>query len=60
MTYDLPAGPPPEVLAEVDVAWERAQAGPEVHLVTDPLAHRAWGVVHGIELTASQVVALVV
>jgi len=23
--HDLPAGPPPQVLAEVDAAWERAQ-----------------------------------
>jgi hypothetical protein len=25
-THDLPAGPPPEVLDEIDEAWERAQA----------------------------------
>lgn len=24
-TSDLPAGPPPEVLDEIDAAWERAQ-----------------------------------
>ena len=25
LTIDLPAGPPPEVLHEIDEAWERAQ-----------------------------------
>ena len=25
-TPDLPAGPPPEVLLEIEAAWERAQA----------------------------------
>ena len=25
ITADLPAGPPPEVLAQIDVAWERAR-----------------------------------
>lgn len=25
-TCDLPTGPPPEVLDEIDVAWERVQA----------------------------------
>ena len=31
---DLPAGPPPEVLMEIDVAWERAQEmfASDVHL----------------------------
>lgn len=24
-THDLPAGPPPEVLQQIDVAWERAR-----------------------------------
>jgi hypothetical protein len=24
-THDLPAGPPPEVLKQIDVAWKRAQ-----------------------------------
>jgi len=23
--FDLPAGPPPEVLQQIDVAWERAR-----------------------------------
>ena len=36
-THDLPAGPPPEVLDEIDAAWERAQAlvDFEVHFETD-------------------------
>ena len=36
---DLPAGPPPEVLDEIDAAWERAQAlvdgGYELHFERD-------------------------
>jgi hypothetical protein len=37
---DLPAGPPPEVLDEIDAAWERAQALVEgefeLHFEVDP------------------------
>jgi hypothetical protein len=44
---DLIAGPPPEVLPEVEAAWERAQAlsGDDVdlHFESDPYEHRAWG-----------------
>jgi hypothetical protein len=36
---DLPASPPPEVLAEVDAAWERARelsdSGLDLHFVLD-------------------------
>jgi hypothetical protein len=39
-------GPPPEVLDEVDAAWERAQElrvdGPQLHFEVD-LLHRVWG-----------------
>jgi hypothetical protein len=38
-TDDLPASPPPEVLAEVDAAWERArelfESGFDLHFVVD-------------------------
>jgi hypothetical protein len=44
---DLPVGPPPEVLDEIDLAWERAQRpldiGCELHFETNPTARRAWG-----------------
>ncbi len=47
MTSDLLAGPPPEVMAEVDAAWERAQAlvdgELELHFEGDELTHRAYG-----------------
>ena len=47
-TLDLPAGPPPEVLAQIDEAWERAQWPLPEGLVLDfdaaPLMRRAWGV----------------
>ena len=47
IAHDLPAGPPPEVLAEVDAAWERAQAlvdgDLELHFESDELLHRAFG-----------------
>jgi hypothetical protein len=45
--FDLPAGPPPEVLDEIDAAWERAQGvldgELELHLESDPVLHRAFG-----------------
>jgi hypothetical protein len=38
-THDLPAGPPPEVLQQVDVAWERARelfaSSVELHFAVD-------------------------
>ena len=47
--HDLPelaAGPPPEVLLEIDAAWERAQAhfedGREIHFEADHALHRAF------------------
>jgi hypothetical protein len=40
---DAPAGPPPEVLAQIDAAWERAQelftTDLELHFEVD----RSWG-----------------
>jgi hypothetical protein len=45
--HDLPAAPPPEALADVDAAWERAQelfAGElELHFELDPLTRRVHG-----------------
>jgi len=43
-TTDMPAGPPPEVLSEIDVAWGRAQemfaSDLELHFEVDaPNAH---------------------
>ena len=42
MTYDLPAGPPPEVLQQIDVAWERArelfESDFEIHFEVDAAA----------------------
>jgi hypothetical protein len=44
--FDLPAGPPPEVLDEIDAAWERAQepvnGDLELHFEADELLHRAF------------------
>jgi hypothetical protein len=41
---DLPASPPPEVLAEVDAAWERArelfESGMDFHFEVDALVGR--------------------
>jgi hypothetical protein len=48
---DLPVGPPPEVLDEIDLAWERAQRpldiGCELHFDSDPRSRRAWGELRG-------------
>jgi hypothetical protein len=47
-SLDLPPGPPPEVLAEIDEAWGRAQRPLPEGLVLDfesePQLGRAWGV----------------
>jgi hypothetical protein len=44
---DLSAGPPPEVLEEIAVAWERAQEplpdGLDLHFASEPTLGRAWG-----------------
>jgi len=43
---DLPAGPPPEVLHQIDVAWERARdlydADLELHFEVDAMAGEVW------------------
>ena len=43
---DLPAGPPPEVLQQIDVAWERArelfESELELHFEVDAKAGRVW------------------
>jgi hypothetical protein len=44
-TLDLPSGPPPEVLRQIDVAWERAcelfESDLELHFEVDDL-HEVW------------------
>ena len=46
-SHQLSPGPPPEVLDEIGLAWERAQAlvegAYELHFEHDPELHRAWG-----------------
>ena len=43
---DLPAGPPPEVLQQIDVAWERArelfESDLELHFEVDAEVGRVW------------------
>jgi hypothetical protein len=43
---DLPTAPPPEVLSEIDVAWERAQelfrSEIELHFEKDEFLGRVW------------------
>jgi hypothetical protein len=45
-TDDLAAGPPPEVLAQIDVAWERARelfaSDQELHFEVDDMLGRVW------------------
>jgi hypothetical protein len=45
-THDLPAGPPPEVLQQIDVAWGRArelfESDLELHFEVDALLGRVW------------------
>jgi hypothetical protein len=66
-THDLPAGPPPEVLDEIGVAWERAQALVDVrlHFETDAARpRRAFGELRRADgtlerrLTATEAVAM--
>ena len=44
---DLPSGPPPEVLDEIAIAWERAQEplpdALELYFASEPALGRAWG-----------------
>ena len=57
-TLDLAAGPPPEVLDEIDTAWERAQApldgDLELHFESDPATHRAFASLRRPEGTVEQ------
>jgi len=45
-THDLPAGPPPEVLAQIDVAWERSRelfaSDLGLHFEVDEILGRVW------------------
>jgi len=45
-TRDLPPGPPPEVLRQLDVAWERArelfESDFEIHFELDAATGRVW------------------
>lgn len=45
-TLDLPAGPPPEVLQQIDVAWERSRerldSELELHFAVDSALGRVW------------------
>ena len=45
-THELPAGPPPEVLQQIDVAWERArelfESDLELHFEVDALLREVW------------------
>jgi hypothetical protein len=49
--HELPVGPPPEVLLEIEAAWERAQAlfdeGLEIHFEADHERRRAFASVAG-------------
>jgi hypothetical protein len=66
-THDLLAGPPPEVLDEIDAAWERAQALVDLELCFEIDAtrpHRAYGELRGPDgtfecrLTATEAVLI--
>ena len=65
---DLPAGPPPEVLAQIDSAWDRAQemfaSDFELHFEVDAQAAHVWAELRLADgsvverLTASEALAL--
>jgi hypothetical protein len=67
-THDLPSGPPPEVLMQIDVAWERARelfaSDLELHFEVDDLLHEVWAELRcpdgsvAERLTASEALAL--
>lgn len=40
--HELIDGPPPEVLSEIEAAWERAQELPEIHFEADHGRRRAF------------------
>jgi hypothetical protein len=55
-SHTFPAGPPPEVCAEIDEAWERAQRPLPDGVVLDferlPAVGRAWGMLRLADGTA--------
>ena len=57
-TDDLAAGPPPEVMAQVDVAWERARelfaCGVELHFEVDDLVGRVWAELRSADGTVTE------
>ena len=65
---ELPAGPPPEVLMEIDVAWERAQemfaSDLELHFEVDSQEAHVWAELRTADgsvverLSASEALAL--
>ena len=67
-SHKLPAGPPPEVLDEIDAAWERAQAPVdgvyELAFSSNAAQRRAWGELTwpdgtpALRLTASEALAI--
>ena len=67
-TLDLPAGPPPEVLQQIDVAWERARelfdSSLELHFEVDAEIGRVWAELRSADgsvverLSASEALAL--
>jgi hypothetical protein len=66
--HDLPAGPPPEVLQQIDVAWGRAQelfeSDLELHFEVDADIGRVWAELRASDgsllerLSASEALAL--
>ena len=54
--HELIDGPPPEVLSEIEAAWERAQELPEIHFEADHALHRAFASVGGRRISARQAV----
>jgi hypothetical protein len=67
-TPDLPVGPPPEVLQQIDVAWERARelfdSSIDLHFEVDADVGRVWAELRAPDgslverLTASEALAL--
>jgi hypothetical protein len=65
---DLPAGPPPEVLQQLDVAWERARelfdSDVELRFEVDTVLGRVWAELRGPDgslmqrLSAAEALAL--
>jgi hypothetical protein len=66
--HDLPAGPPPEVLQQIDVAWERARelfdSELELHFEVDSVLREVWAELRCADgtvaerLTATEALAL--